>query len=430
MGRRSTRSSLLAVALAIAALTASLLAPAVASAHPRFAEADPASNATIDQAPSEIRLEFTGPVVAPPGGVQVFSPSGEEVQVGSPVVDGTIVTQQIGAGPDGTWAVAWKLASTEDKHVISGSTTFIVGAAGGDAAAVSRNEARASRPLQAAFIAVRAVEFALVLLVAGAGLFACLVVPGWHPRLLLPGLVALVVVLGLGIVLHLGLLLPGGLGAAIQPDGLRLAPEVPFGRVGLVRILVVIIAIGPALVLRRATQVSTAARVAMTLVFAGVAGTVSITGHAVADGPLLLRLPLDAVHTVAAALWVGGLVQLVAMHAEAHRHRSDLARFGKVARGCLVVLVVTGLYAAWVETGLRPTELLESTYGRILLAKSLAIIGVLPFAWNSGGLFVPALATHPQAARRMLRQYVARELALLALVVALTAWLVTTSPAT
>ena len=95
---------------------------------------------------------------------------------------------------------------------------------------------------------------------------------------------------------------------------------------------------------------------------------------------------------------------------------------------CMVSLAMmaTGLYATYAELGLHPNELVDSTYGRLIVAKLLLYLGTMPLAGNNMQTFVPQVRRRPEDAPRMLRQYVWREFALLVVVLALTVWLIAT----
>jgi putative copper resistance protein D len=103
-------------------------------------------------------------------------------------------------------------------------------------------------------------------------------------------------------------------------------------------------------------------------------GLPSLTGHAVGLGGHSLALISGFVHAIATAVWGGGVVAL-ATHAVlgtpglAERVR----RFGVVAIISVVVIAATGVASAATRLA-APAELLTTAYGRMVLAKVLALV--------------------------------------------------------
>ncbi|MDF9716665.1 copper resistance protein CopC [Nocardioides sp. ChNu-153] len=127
-GSRTVVLRLLAAALAIALL---LLAPlglaAPAQAHASLVASTPEDGATLEGAPTEVALQFSGEVRAP-AYVVVTGPAGDVVD-GDPVIDGDTVTQPLGDGIEGGYTIAYRVVS-EDGHPISGQLTYQVGTGG------------------------------------------------------------------------------------------------------------------------------------------------------------------------------------------------------------------------------------------------------------------------------------------------------------
>jgi copper transport protein len=270
------------------------------------------------------------------------------------------------------------------------------------------------------------VEVLALLVAAGGGLFACAIAPTWRPRLLVPAIIVLLLAYAAGFVINAAIVRGTGLSDAFSADALRATAETPFGRSLEIRAIVALVAFAPAVLLRYGPPLGPAARGATAVVFVGLAASLSITGHAVTTEPTLARLPLDMLHVVAAAVWIGGLVQLGFLARTASTRIDDIARFSRTAFASVVVLLATGIYATYAELGVHPAELLDSRYGRLVFAKLLLYLGTMPLAWNNMTAFVPNVQRRPDDAPRMLRQYVWREFALLVVVLALTVWLIAT----
>ena len=115
------------------------------------------------------------------------------------------------------------------------------------------------------------------------------------------------------------------------------------------------------------------------LFFVSVLGLLPIaaTGHSASGGSHDMATNSLLYHLIGAALWVGGLIALLA-HA---RRRGDhlplaTARFSTVALVCWLVLGVSGVVNALVRVA--PDQLLTTNYGLVVLAKvvAIAVLGV------------------------------------------------------
>lgn len=96
-----------------------------ATAHTELEKSDPAAGQTLERAPREVTLTFSGRMLALGAIVQVKGPAGV-VDAGRPKVGGRTVTQPLGAGlTDGGYVVSWRLTSS-DGHVRSGTFGFRV----------------------------------------------------------------------------------------------------------------------------------------------------------------------------------------------------------------------------------------------------------------------------------------------------------------
>ena len=419
-----TRHLLTRLAIALAVL---LALPATAGAHASLKVSEPAADSIVQVAPGAVTLEFSGNVVAGPGTIQIFGPNEKNVETGAPTPSkGNSISQAFDGTETGTYGVGYRVSS-EDGHVISGSFTFSVGAesegGGADAAAGAGD---VDRKLQVAFSMTRFVEVVALLIAAGGGLFACVIAPGWRPRLVIAALITLLLAYAAGFVIDTAILQGVGIGDALDADALGATADTPFGRSLKIRALIAVIAIGPALLLRANTALPNGARYALATVFVGLAASLSITGHAVTTEPTWLRMPLDMVHVTAAAIWIGGLLQLAYLAPFATTYIDAITRFSRLAFASVVVILLTGIYATYAELGTSVRELLDSTYGRIIVAKLALYLGTMPLAWNNMSAFVPQVTRRPEDAPRMLRQYVWRELFLVVVVVALTVWLIAT----
>jgi methionine-rich copper-binding protein CopC len=100
--------------------------PSSASAHDELTGSEPAADSTVDAAPAQIVLTFSGDVLDAEGTtmLQVTDESGKSYVDAAPTVDGNTVTQPLAeGGPAGEYYVAWKVVSG-DGHPIAGEYTF------------------------------------------------------------------------------------------------------------------------------------------------------------------------------------------------------------------------------------------------------------------------------------------------------------------
>jgi copper resistance protein D len=114
-------------------------------------------------------------------------------------------------------------------------------------------------------------------------------------------------------------------------------------------------------------------------------------GAATPGTPGELHLAADMLHLLAAGLWLGTLVPLALLLAEARRiggagwtavARAATRRFSAMAMASVAVLFAAGLVNTWFLAGTVPT-LLGTGYGRLLLAKiALFLVMVLIAAVN------------------------------------------------
>jgi methionine-rich copper-binding protein CopC len=96
----------------------------VASAHDQLIDSVPGGDRRLEQAPVEIRLEFSAEVMDVGAAVVVADATGEDRATGAPVVDGQVVTVPLEPDlPDGGYTVRWRVVSS-DGHPITGSIPF------------------------------------------------------------------------------------------------------------------------------------------------------------------------------------------------------------------------------------------------------------------------------------------------------------------
>ena len=160
------------------------------------------------------------------------------------------------------------------------------------------------------------------------------------------------------------------------------------------------------------------------------AATAAMVSHAIAQlhsrGPLVA---LTVVHQVAAVVWVGGLVHLLATAFKQERPRSVsvLRRFSTLAFTCVLAIAFSGLGLAVVYIG-SPTALIGTAYGFMVLTK-VVILGALVALAAPNYRAVRQLARGEAGVGTRLRQFLEVEIGLGLTVLFVAASLSSTPPA-
>ncbi|MEE8369676.1 MAG: copper resistance protein CopC, partial [Dehalococcoidia bacterium] len=115
----------------------------------------------------------------------------------------------------------------------------------------------------------------------------------------------------------------------------------------------------------------------------------SMISHAGSVPGSFWAVAADFVHLIAAAVWIGMLVQLTLFLVWVHRHlpeesrlpalASHLQGFSILAATALILLLATGTFNAFAEVP-TPEAMLDTAYGRVLTAKLALILPLLAVA--------------------------------------------------
>lgn len=161
----------------------------------------------------------------------------------------------------------------------------------------------------------------------------------------------------------------------------------------------------------------------LVLVFAAVALALRpITGH-MSQQPF--GSVLAAVHALAAASWFGLLVALALVVRTRGEWAVTLPRYSAVALPLVGIVTVTGLVNGLVRVG-GIAPFVTTGYGRILLAKTLVLVGLLALGWWWRRSWVPQATGHRMPAESSLRRAVI-EVAVMAVAFGLAATLAVTA---
>ncbi|MEF9905163.1 copper resistance CopC/CopD family protein [Streptomyces sp. P9-A2] len=384
------------------AVTGALLAGAApASAHAALTGSDPRQGTVVDKAPTQVSLTFSEPVAVSDDALRVLDPKGERVDKGDPAnASGTTYTVQLLGGlPDGTYTVTYQVVSA-DSHPVAGAFTFSVGAPSETSVEASAQASDdglvgslygTGRYLSYAgfVVMVGGAAFVLACWPRGSGVRAVqrLVVSGWLT--LTAATLALLLLRGsytssgkVGDIFDLTLLsevLQTKTGAALVSRLLLLAAAALF----------IAVLFGAAQDQRddeEKRDLSLGLAIGGTVVAAGLAASWAMSEHASQGLQPGLAMPVDIVHLLAVAAWLGGLAALlVALYrapADTAVDTAAVQRFSRLAFGSVVALVVTGIYQSWRQLG-SWSAFTDTRYGQLLLAKIGLVVIMVGIAYAS-----------------------------------------------
>lgn len=453
------RHGLVRFAVAIAAmLAATLVLAAPAWSHAALKSVTPADRAKLQEQPAEVTIAFTADIEETVKEATLLPPTGD------PITDawkasGKRITIAVPAEPvPGTWGVRWRVLGG-DGHPLTGSTTFVVeGATGGPAAAVP-GEAAPDQPvgtgaepaanahaghamvstyphteLERVALVGRILFFAGLLLFVGGVLFAVIAAPGWQPRFWNSTL--LMAVLGAWIVwgTHAAMIEERSPIDMVNPLA-WLGDVISVGVRGYVlaaALLLIVHAVRWQLGPREWEARDAGKPIVLLAVVMAAAAAPSLSGHAADGNALWLRIPLDMLHVLAGAAWLGGLVQLLTIAKRERsldpRMRRVVNRYSRVAAVSVGVLVITGVFATFDELDAGLGELVGSDWGRLIIAKAALLVATMPLANANRLRNVPDVSRDPVRGVPRLRRFVAIELVIIVWVVGATAMLVYETP--
>ncbi|MFG3513388.1 copper resistance CopC/CopD family protein [Streptomyces bobili] len=381
------------------AVTGALIAgTGQASAHAALTGSDPAQGTVVDKAPTQVSLTFSEQVSTGADAVRVLDPKGKRVDTGEPsAVGGTTYSVPLHSGlPDGTYTVTYQVVSA-DSHPVAGAYTFSIGAPSATSVSASTREAGDGAVgglygfgrymSYAGFIVmVGGAAFVLACWPAGTGVRALqrLVISGWLA--LTSATLFLLLLRGsytgsgeLGDVFDLELLgqvLQTKTGAALVSRLLLLAAAALF--------IAVLFGAYDKREGEEKRDLTFGLAVGGTVVAAGLAASWAMAEHASTGLQPGIAMPVDIVHLVAVATWLGGLCALLVA-----LYRGDtpvglpaVRRFSQVAFGSVVALVVTGVYQSWRQLG-SWSAFTETRYGQLLLIKIGLVALLVGIAWIS-----------------------------------------------
>ncbi|WP_370413851.1 copper resistance protein CopC [Streptomyces fradiae] len=415
-GRGHALVRLVRLLLVAAALLGTVLAAAgPASAHAALTGSDPQDGAVVATAPKEVNLTFSEEVAMSDDSIRVLDPAGKRVDTGEiqNLCSGSVIRYGVAllpGLPDGTYTVAWQTVSA-DSHPVSGAFTFSVGAP--STTSVALPDTPVGGGLVGALYGIaRYLSYAGFVVLVGGGAFvlACwprgaavrpvqrLVVRGW--------LTLTAATLALLLLRH-PYTKTGKLGDVFDLGGLRAVLETKTGAALSSRLLLLgaaalFVAVLFGAYARRRDEkehkdLTFGLALGGTVVAAGIAGTWALAEHASTGLQPGIAMPVDILHLLAVAAWLGGLTALlVALYRAPSVERSAVERYSNLAFGSVVVLAATGIYQTWRQVGTW-SALTDTRYGQLLLVKVGLVAVLVGIGWVSRR-WVRRLAERPVGA--------------------------------
>ncbi|QYG95006.1 copper resistance protein CopC/CopD [Iamia sp. SCSIO 61187] len=433
------RRALALLALVVGMALGVLAGSTPAGAHATLQGTSPSDDAVVDEVPAAIVLTFDEPVSASTGAVQVIAPEGGRVD-GS--VDRTDGGRSVSIGVDGdargTYTVAYRVVS-DDGHTISGSFVFHVGERTG-AATIDQTIPTSTSAVGGVG---RWLGYAGAAVAVGSALLLVLLRRGPAPA-------------ATAATTALGTLVVGGAAASALGTTAALVAQTAtttgrslVGALSLVPDVAgdsrsVAVALLRAAVLVGATLVGVAGRarrlpgvLVATGVLVAAAGLLApVAGHPWTADPRGLAVPADALHLLAASVWLGMLVGLAVVAPRLADPDHAVRLVSRSAVVAAAVVVVTGATSAWLLLG-SVEAATDTGSGQLVLLKVLGFGVLVGLGWVNRSRLVPLLGRladdgapdrRSAVARGRLLQVVRAEVLVGALVLAVTAGLVNQPP--
>ncbi|MBT2451166.1 copper resistance protein CopC [Streptomyces sp. ISL-43] len=411
--------------LVLAALLAVFFTAATpASAHAALTASDPKDGAVVATAPAQVTLSFSEGVAMNGDSIRVLDPQGRRVDTGElrDLCSGNTIrygTALRPGQPDGTYTVAWQAISA-DSHPIAGAFTFSIGAPSTTSVSLP-SRAAGDGPVAIAYGVARYAAYAGFAVLVGAAAFILLC---WRrgaaerpmQKLVVRAWVTLTVATLAMLMLRNPYTGSGNFADAFDLAGLKAVLETKSGASLVSRLLLLGAAALFITVLfgayARRHQRGGAAEaggesadstgrssegedakaesdlvfglgIGGTVVAAGIAATWALSEHASTGIQPALAMPVDILHLLAVATWLGGLTALlVALHKVPGIEREAVRRFSAVAFTSVLVLTATGAYQSWRQVG-SWSALTGTDYGRLLLAKIGLVLVLVAVAYVS-----------------------------------------------
>jgi copper transport protein len=413
-----------------------------ASAHNEIVSSSIVDGAVLAVSPAQWELTFAKDVPLDSASGEIVGPDGSITQLGTPSygANATIIRFALPANLSGAHTTRWRLVSV-DGHVISGRNTFTVGnvvvdpttavLGAGETADTADSTNPAPEPLR---WAIRLLGFLALLGLGGFLVNELYIVEGVFgasrdkPILkIIAGALVAVPLLQMLIFLGdvFGTSIFGSVGHLIDifdtTPGSMFAVRTLLGGVLAYQLLTVMR--GEPTVRDQRLVLAASGLYALTQAY---------TGHSRSKSIPLIGIPADAVHLVAASVWLGGLAILIFFAAPLLETKDlwrSFERYSQAAKVAVIALVVTGVIQTLrLHGGI--TTLFTQSHGQLLLLKILVVAVMLRLGDLNRRRITARMKDNPNLMDKRLTQITkmaTTEVATGGVVLAVTAALVTAS---
>ena len=366
----------LAGVAAVLALLAIPVVPGTGSrvlAHAQLVASSPASGAVLAESPDELRLVFSEPIEGEATSLDLAGLDGTSILERAGTVDPEDPYALVAASSnlaDGIYTLTWRSLSAADGHVADGFLYFGVGDVEGSLPVSSGHTVHDETDVVG--VIGRWLTYVGLLTALGLATFQWLVLrEGPMPRRLAQLLAAGLAIAAIAtLVTALASGIEAGTGAGYLFESRTGLLQV--ARAGVATLGAVLLLIGPGRWSRP---------VAITAGFAGIVLLI-VAGHASAvEGQAAIMA--GVVHVASVGIWLGGVTGLLLLllrpawiaGSAPPPMRTAVPRFSALALASIGLVIATGAYSAWVETGsILP---IGTEYGRTLIIKSALVLGAL-----------------------------------------------------
>jgi copper transport protein len=362
VGLRSSAAALLVACLFLST-------PIVASAHAELVLSVPADGAVLGVTPGSVLLYFSEQINPSLSEATVTGPGGETVT--GPPAAARLIQVDLDTNLPGAYHVTWKAVSDVDGHTTSGAFSFTVGEPPGVTVTNASNGPSATNWV---VTVARFIED-LALILAVGSLFTLWLGRREEPLTWVQPELLLVfgVALGAGVVVVLG--------EAVAAAGANLHGVIAYlttGLAGTARVARVLLeSLACLAVARRLYAVAGVILVPLVVALAA-------SGHAASS---VFGVALDSGHVLTAGVWVGGIITMATLRPPdgwSAGGRALLTRFTPWALTAFVATIALGVVQAVLNVGTW-SALVTTNYGRVLIAKSAAVLLLIPLsllAWR------------------------------------------------
>jgi copper transport protein len=400
--------------------------------HATLVSSEPPANSHLASAPTRVRLVYSEPIEGKLAKVSIVPATGAPIvlRAGADPRDVHAVIAPVDALGPGSYKVQWRVVSA-DGHPVDGTFSFTVGDTTAGAAPAPLAPAPPAQPEPreepeawgpAAFGApivpavLRGTGLGALMAATGLLLFMAGAKPNAAQRddarvrsATTAFAVAAPILLGAHLVTWLINTSPD---LKFDPDWAVSALGTTVGKIELWRVGLTILALWAWWLARRTR---------LALAFAAGAVVVSgAVGHSAAIAPAW-AVPAKAIHLLASAIWVGGLLWLLIRPAgdDVLLFATDADRVSSRALWGVVAIAFTGV----VQTRLFLDSwagLVTSAYGLLVLAKTAGLLVLVAFGAYNRQRVMPRLTTAPSATEAgVLRSSVVREVVVIVIVILL-----------